>query len=36
VNPSYDWEGPEQEQITEWLNEISSLTLKPKPDSESD
>jgi hypothetical protein len=30
ANPSYDWEGPDEEEIAEWLNDISSLTLKPK------
>jgi hypothetical protein len=30
LNHAYDWEGPEEEQIAGWLNEISMLTLKPK------
>lgn len=31
ANPSYDWEGPDEDEIADWLNEISLLTLKPKP-----
>jgi hypothetical protein len=31
ANPSYDWEGPDEEEIADWLNEISLLALKPKP-----
>jgi len=34
LNGAYDWEGPEEEEIAEWLNEISSLTLKPKAQAE--
>jgi len=34
LNPVYDWEGPEEDQIADWLNEISMLTLKPKPQGE--
>lgn len=34
ANPSYDWEGPEEDEIAEWLNEISLLTLKPKGQAE--
>jgi hypothetical protein len=30
ANPSYDWAGKDEEEIAEWLNEISLLTLKPK------
>jgi len=30
LNHAYDWEGPEEEEIAGWLNEISMLTLKPK------
>jgi hypothetical protein len=30
MNDAYDWEGPDEEQIAEWLNEIALLTLKPK------
>src|SRR5580658_2667042 len=31
LNDAYDWQGPEEEEIAGWLNEISMLTLKPKP-----
>ncbi len=34
LNDAYDWEGPEEERIADWLNEISMLTLKPKPQAE--
>ena len=34
ANPSYDWEGPEEDEIAEWLNEISLLALKPKAQAE--
>jgi hypothetical protein len=34
LNDAYDWEGPEEEQIAEWLNDISMLTLKPKAQAE--
>ncbi len=30
LNHAYDWEGPDEEQIAEWLNDISLLTLKPQ------
>ena len=30
LNHAYDWEGPEEDEIAEWLNEISMLTLKPR------
>jgi hypothetical protein len=30
MNDAYDWEGSEEEQIAEWLNEIALLTLRPK------
>ena len=30
ANPSFDWEGSDEEEIADWLNEISLLTLKPK------
>ncbi len=30
LNPAYDWEGPEEDEIAGWLNEMSMLTLKPK------
>jgi len=28
LNDAYDWEGPKEEQIADWLNDISMLTLK--------
>jgi hypothetical protein len=28
LNDAYDWEGPNEEEIATWLNEISMLTLK--------
>jgi hypothetical protein len=34
LNDAYDWQGPEEEQIADWLNEISMLTLKAKSESE--
>jgi hypothetical protein len=34
LNHAYDWEGPEEDEIAGWLNEISGLTLKPKPQGE--
>jgi hypothetical protein len=34
LNHGYDWEGPEEDEIAGWLNEISGLTLKPKPQGE--
>ena len=30
LNEAYDWEGPDEDEIAEWLNDISFLTLKPK------
>src|ERR1700686_2207902 len=30
LNPAYDWEGPEEDEIAGWLNEMSMLTLKPE------
>jgi len=30
LNHAYDWEGPEEDEIAGWLNEISLLTLKRK------
>jgi hypothetical protein len=30
LNDAYDWEGPDEEEIAKWLNEISMLTLKPR------
>jgi hypothetical protein len=26
LNHAYDWEGPEEDEIAGWLNEISGLT----------
>src|SRR5579883_2966522 len=34
MNPAYDWEGPEEDEIAGWLNDMSGLTLKPKPQGE--
>jgi hypothetical protein len=34
LNEAYDWEGPDEDDIADWLHEISSLTLKPKPQDE--
>jgi hypothetical protein len=31
LNDAYQWDGKDQEEIAEWLHEISSLTLKSKP-----
>ena len=28
LNDAYDWQGPEEDEIADWLNEISMLTLK--------
>ncbi len=28
LNDAYDWEGPDEEKIADWLNEISILTLR--------
>lgn len=30
LNHTYDWEGPDEEEIAGWLDEISLLTLKPE------
>lgn len=30
LNPAYDWEDPEEDEIAGWLNEMRMLTLKPK------
>jgi hypothetical protein len=30
LNDAYDWEGPDEDKIAGWLNEISLLTLKTK------
>ena len=32
LNHAYNWEGPEEDEIAEWLNDISGLTLKPEPE----
>jgi hypothetical protein len=34
LNDAYDWSGSEEETISEWLNDISLLGLKPESDSE--
>ena len=34
LNDAYDWQGPEEEEIAVWLNDISMLTLKAKPEAE--
>jgi|SRR5208283_3174037 len=34
LNDAYDWEGPKKEEIADWLNGISMLTLRPKAQSE--
>jgi hypothetical protein len=34
ANPSYDWEGPDEDEIADWLNDISLLALKPKAQTE--
>jgi hypothetical protein len=31
---AYDWQGPEEDQIADWLNEISMLTLEADTDPE--
>jgi hypothetical protein len=30
LNGAYRWDGEDEDEIAEWLNEISTLTLKPK------
>ncbi len=30
LNDAYDWQGPDEEEIAAWLNDISMLTLKPR------
>jgi hypothetical protein len=30
LNDAYDWEGPDEDEIADLLNDLSSLTLKPK------
>ena len=32
LNEAYDWQGPQEDEIADWLNEISLLTLKPRKD----
>src|SRR5262249_38129678 len=32
LNEAYDWQGPEEDEIADWLNEICLLTLKPQQD----
>jgi hypothetical protein len=34
LNGAYDWEGPEEDEIADWLNEMSLLALKPKTQTE--
>lgn len=34
LNGAYRWNGKDEDEIAEWLHEISSLTLKTKPQSE--
>jgi hypothetical protein len=34
VNDAYDWEGPKEEEIAAWLNDISLLTVKPNAEAE--
>jgi hypothetical protein len=34
ANPSYDWEGSDEDEIADWLNDISLLALKPKAQGE--
>ena len=29
LNDAYEWEGPDENEIAKWLNEISLLALKP-------
>lgn len=30
LNAAYDWDGPDQEEIAAWLNDMSMLTLRKK------
>jgi hypothetical protein len=30
LNDAYVWDGPDQDQMSEWLNDISALTLRSK------
>jgi len=34
LNDAYDWEGPDEEKIADWLNDISMLTLKSKAEAD--
>ncbi len=34
LNDAYDWQGPKEEQIADWLNDISMLTLKSKAEAD--
>ncbi len=34
LNDAYDWGGPKEEQIADWLNDISMLTLKSKAEAD--
>ncbi len=34
LNDAYDWEGPKEDQIADWLNDISMLTLKSKAEAD--
>jgi hypothetical protein len=34
LNQAYDWQGPQEEEIATWLNEISMLTLKSKAEAD--
>lgn len=34
LNDAYDWQGPDEDQIAEWLNDISMLTLKSKAEAD--
>lgn len=36
LNDAYDWQGPDEEEIAGWLNEISMLTLKSGTHADSD
>lgn len=34
LNDAYDWEGAHEEEIAAWLNDISLLTLKTRPEND--
>jgi hypothetical protein len=34
ANPSYSWGGPDEDEIADWLNDISLLALKPNAQAE--